>query len=341
MSKLVVEPLGSGPQDLKGLLAEIEPLAVSRFGIQGAKRILAKWLSLVSEEAGFVLCSGGECVGLLLYSAEYELGFSSFLSDSSAQRLPQNATIVVCHVLKRFRSANATNERLLLKSAVSFLRSTKSIETIAVQLSPTYELDLEEPLARMGFMNCRRVRMERRLTGRIPGTNPPPGFRIEPIAFEDADDLRSVINSGYFSEIDGYLFPDIATVCSDSGLFKEFLNCASIDLTASVLARMEGYPCGCVIALSGDNRQRGLVGVVAVAPGMRRRGIGRAMLLRSMHQMKRNHCTHAALAVTVENEPARSLYSSLGFEDAGRSSAISVWRRSVSRPLMIFRRRER
>jgi ribosomal protein S18 acetylase RimI-like enzyme len=148
----------------------------------------------------------------------------------------------------------------------------------------------------------------------------------------------SIIYHSYFSEIDGYLFPDIATVCSDIALFKEFLSSNSIDHKASVIARVQGYPCGCVIGLYDEKGRSGLIGVVAVVPGMRRRGVGRSMLLHVMRWLHEHHHSRASLAVTCDNQPAISLYRSLGFEEVGPRSTISVWRRSVSRPLMNFRR---
>ncbi len=338
MSTPIVEAIGTRQNNLGELLDEARAMARERSGYRASRALLKRWESMIADGSGFVLLDDSDCIGLLLHSTDYELGFSSFLSDTGARKLPQSATISVCHVLKRARDASASNERFLLRSAVSQLRSVKSIETVAVQLSPLYELDLEGTLARTGFMSCKRVRMERRLSGRIPRVGAPPGCRIEVPTPQDDDALRSVIYHGYFSEIDGYLFPDIGAVCSDPALFQEFLSSNSIEPDASVIARVHGHPCGCVIVLSDEARQSGLIGVVAVVPGMRRRGVGRAMLFQVMACLQDHHHSHAALAVTVENRPAFSLYSSLGFEEVGPRVGISVWRRSVSRPLMIFPR---
>jgi GNAT superfamily N-acetyltransferase len=283
------------------------------------------------------LTDGSDCVGVLLYSAEYELGFSSLFSEASARKLPRSVTIFCCYVPAVLRDRKNSRERTLVKFAISHLRSIKSVETVALQPSPSlYEMKLEGPLARMGFMNCSRMRMERRPSGRIPSGSMPLGCKVEPLTDADPDELRSVIQSSYFSEIDGYLFPDIAAVCSDGSMFREFLSSNTIDKSASVIARVYGHPCGCVIVLSSEDRQTGLIGVVGVSPGMRRRGIGRAMLLSVLRRLQEHGATRVALAVTMENYPAYSLYSSLGFMEVGPPANISVWRRSVSRPLMNF-----
>ena len=131
---------------------------------------------------------------------------------------------------------------------------------------------------------------------------------------------------------------EINLSAADIELFKEFLSSNSIDRDASVIARMQKYPCGCVIGLYDEKGRSGLIGVVGVVPGMRRRGVGRSMLLQVMRWLHEHRNSRATLAVTCENQRALSLYGSLGFEEVGRRSSISVWRRSVSRPRMSHRR---
>lgn len=331
-----VEPIDPRRQRLAELMDELQTTASDRLGRQAGNAI-KNWKDLIKKRMGFVLLEEAEPIGLMLYSAEYELRFSSFLSESSASRLPQNVTICLSYVLSQKRTESGDGESYLLKAAVSQLRLNAAVETIAVQLPPLYEMDTEKTLSAIGFMNCRRVRMQRSLESRIARASGPPGCRLETPAKDDAEDLMSVIYQGYFSEIDGYLFPDISAVCSDVDLFREFISNNSINLSASVLARMQGYPSGCVISLVGELRRNGLIGVVAVVPGMRRRGIGRAMLLHVMRRFQESHFGTASLAVTVENAPALTLYRSLGFQETNHQSSISVWRRSISRPLMNFR----
>ena len=338
MAEPVVEPIVSHQRSLGELSDEIKAISRASSGARKSRALMKKWKSAIDGGMGFALLDGPECIGLLLYSADYELRFSSFLSVESAEKLPQSVTIFACHVLERVRDGSISNERLLLQSAVSRLRTVKSIETIAVQATPLYRLDFEETLSQMGFLNCRRVQMERDLGVHVPKSDAPPECLIEPPMLEEADDLRSAVYHGYFSEIDGYLFPDIAAVCSDGTLFQEFLNSSSLDRGASVMARTQGYPCGCVLVLSAGERRCGLIGVVATVPTMRRRGIARAMLARVMQWLKQHRFDRAALAVTVENQAALKLYISLSFKEVGPRKTISVWRRSVSRPLIALSR---
>jgi len=334
MAEPVVESIVSHRHELGDLAKEAEAIARSRSGARFSRALMKRWKAAIADGKGFVLLDGADCIGLLLYSSDYELRFSSFLSAESAEKLPKSVTIFACYVLERARESRAPSERLLLRSVVSRLRTVSSIETIAVQIEPLYSLDTGETVSQMGFLDCRRVEMERLLAGGSPGLITPPECVIEQPKPTDADDLRSVVYHGYFSEIDGYLFPDIAAVCSHPRLFDEFLNSRSIDRGASVMARIQGHPSGCVLVLSGGARRRGLIGVVATVPAMRRRGIARAMLVHVMRWLRKHRHDRAALAVTIENRPAFKLYSSLGFQEVSPRKAVSVWRRSVSRPLI-------
>ena len=57
---------------------------------------------------------------------------------------------------------------------------------------------------------------------------------------------------------------------------------------------------------------------VAVSPDYRRQGIGEALVLALVEELKRlgNHCL--SLEVRPSNEPARALYEKLGFAQVGR-----------------------
>jgi ribosomal protein S18 acetylase RimI-like enzyme len=332
MADLAIEPIGAHRDNLGDLTDEIRKASRFYADARQSEAVLRKWKSLIADGSGFVLLDGADCIGLLLYSAEYDLRFSSFLSPSSARKLPKSVTVFACHVLEHARDTLCSNEKLLLQSAISRLRKIKSIETIAVQIQALYSLDLRKSLAHQGFLSCRRVRMQRNLLERIPPETNLDGYTIKPPVLQEADALRTVIYHGYFSEIDGYLFPDIEFVCSQPSLFREFLTSTSVEERVSVMTRRAGHPCGCVLVLSDDDNRVGLIGVVAVIPTMRRRGIARAMMLRVMRWLKEHDHDRAALAVTVENRAAYELYSSLGFKEIGPQKAISVWRRSVSRP---------
>ena len=53
---------------------------------------------------------------------------------------------------------------------------------------------------------------------------------------------------------------------------------------------------------------------IAVAPSMRRKGVGRVLLSEIINIMKNNGCKMIFLEVRSKNIPARSLYESSGFK---------------------------
>lgn len=59
---------------------------------------------------------------------------------------------------------------------------------------------------------------------------------------------------------------------------------------------------------------------IAVAPGMRRRGVARAALPLLFAQMKRRGFSRAVVQVASDNAASLALHASLGFEIAGRDA---------------------
>lgn len=75
----------------------------------------------------------------------------------------------------------------------------------------------------------------------------------------------------------------------------------------------EGVPVGYVHAFTGAVAH---VAELVVAPARRREGRGRRLLLALLPRLRSRGCRAAELVVAAGNEPARSLYETLGFEPA-------------------------
>ena len=76
----------------------------------------------------------------------------------------------------------------------------------------------------------------------------------------------------------------------------------------------DGAPCAWGIGVI----ERGLIGLqdITVAPPLRGRGVGRALIASLMGWGRANGASRAYLHVLASNEPARALYRRLGFADA-------------------------
>jgi ribosomal protein S18 acetylase RimI-like enzyme len=56
---------------------------------------------------------------------------------------------------------------------------------------------------------------------------------------------------------------------------------------------------------------------ISVAPEHQGKGLGRALMVASLHEMREERIARVELAVTAVNTPALRLYQSLGFEEVG------------------------
>lgn len=83
-------------------------------------------------------------------------------------------------------------------------------------------------------------------------------------------------------------------------------------LVAECADRVSGYVCGRLIG-----KDFGEVVSIAVEPGLRRRGIGRALMHNLESRFKADRVKNVRLEVGVANNAAIRLYKSLGYKPAG------------------------
>lgn len=77
------------------------------------------------------------------------------------------------------------------------------------------------------------------------------------------------------------------------------------------IAEENGAVCGA--AMAGYDGHRGWIYAVAVAPDMRRRGIGRGLVEASTHALHGVGCNKLNLQVRADNSEVVAFYESLGF----------------------------
>lgn len=89
-----------------------------------------------------------------------------------------------------------------------------------------------------------------------------------------------------------------------------------------ILAEVDGRPAGYAVTHPAGRLQRGERTLnlhhLWVEPGSRGRGVGRALVAAVEDQAAAAGCAAVVVDVEAENEVARRLYASLGFEDIGR-----------------------
>ena len=99
-----------------------------------------------------------------------------------------------------------------------------------------------------------------------------------------------------------------------------------------LLAEVEGRPAG-FCKVHHEGKTTGWVNDLVVAAEFRRRGVGRALLLRGLAALHAAGREPVGLTVEAGNAAALALYRSLGFVEG--ESEVAYWRereRGVSRP---------
>ncbi len=104
-------------------------------------------------------------------------------------------------------------------------------------------------------------------------------------------------------------------IFSDPWSYNAFKTDLNNDLAFPLVAELENL----VIAYSNLYIVAGEVqiGNFAVAPGYRKRGVGKQLLDEIIRIARENKCDSIFLEVRESNEPARSLYDSYGFKAVG------------------------
>ena len=97
-------------------------------------------------------------------------------------------------------------------------------------------------------------------------------------------------------------------------------NAIESELNNSLSLWMVAQDCGKVVGYVGSQSVLGWADMMnlAVDPDYRKQGIGRRLVEALIVRLKENKVTCLTLEVRVSNEPAISLYKSMGFVEVGR-----------------------
>lgn len=158
----------------------------------------------------------------------------------------------------------------------------------------------------------KRYKMEATLAGQ-PGPCWPAGFHAVGWRTDLFDRHVDVLAACFAGSLDAVVFPSLGSRDGCHGLMGEIIRRRAFIPEATWLLVGPDGPCGTVQAL----RDRGVLGAiqnVGVAPRYRGLGLGRALLLQSLHGMYASGLGRAVLEVTATNDPAVRLYRRLGFQ---------------------------
>ena len=166
----------------------------------------------------------------------------------------------------------------------------------------------------------RRVRMEA-LLGRLPNPETPPEFRLVPWRDDLLDEHAAAKRDAFAEEPDSLLFPCLATDRGCRALMADIARQPLFlpETTWLAVRRSDpfGEPAGgsAVGTIQGLGGARGVGAIqnVGVVPECRGFGLGRALLVRSLHGFAQRGYRRVYLEVTADNAAALTLYRHAGF----------------------------
>jgi ribosomal-protein-alanine N-acetyltransferase len=121
-------------------------------------------------------------------------------------------------------------------------------------------------------------------------------------------------------------------VFADPWSTQDFRDCVTSD-ALFLVAEVDGKVGGYVVAL--DVADEGEILNLAVAPGGRRHGLGRALVEAILGDLGDRDVRHVYLEVRESNAPARTLYAAHGFREVGRRQ--KYYRRPVEDAIVLRR----
>jgi len=130
--------------------------------------------------------------------------------------------------------------------------------------------------------------------------------------------------ASFRQELDSHLFAALSTYAGCEELMRGITSHSGFLPQATWLIEFPGtdplapLPCGTIQGLAINN-SLGSIQNVGIIPDLRGRGLGRALVLKSLAGFRRHGLLRVSLDVTAENTPAVELYQSIGFRTISTS----------------------
>jgi len=258
---------------------------------------------------GFALIEGGRVIGYCYYIREEKKG-------------------LIGDLYVRERDRTVEREHALIEATLEALWRSGGVHRVESQL-----LLLDSPLARkVPFAQWFRAFPRRFLEASAMqalalSEHIPPGVSIAPWTEARQDDSARLVAAAYRGHVDS----DINDQYRSPSGARRFLNnivqypgCGTFFGPASYAAiDAKGALCGMSLASLVSNTT-GHITQICVSPAQRGKGVGYALLRRSMLALAVHGCQTVGLTVTSTNTGAIRLYEQMGFTDR-REFAAYIW----------------
>ncbi|MCH2210267.1 MAG: GNAT family N-acetyltransferase [Fuerstiella sp.] len=193
----------------------------------------------------------------------------------------------------------------------------------------------------------KRLRMQIDLQQTLEAPALPDGYRFVPWQPLVQERHAQVQWRAFRNDVDGRLFNCLSNLAGCRRLLGETVNHAQFFVSGTWLVKFQPEPvwpaddCAMIQGLVRTSRT-GAIQNLGVVPEHRGFGIGRALLLKTLHAYQSTGVRTATLEVTANNQPAVRLYLKLGFQVVRvlyrTAKAGSVVRGSERRPYELERR---
>jgi mycothiol synthase len=169
-------------------------------------------------------------------------------------------------------------------------------------------------LERLGFVrdDWHTLHMSQALHGALPAAQPLEGFTIRPLAGEDEVAGYVALHQAAFGSTNMAVEWRARTLEAPQYI-------PALDLVAAEADGTLAAFCICWLSQRGHDENGSNIGQIepiGVRPDFQQRGLGRAILLEGLRRLQAHGATTALIDSDGENDPAHSLYASVGFRVA-------------------------
>jgi len=261
--------------------------------------------------------------GFALLEGERTIGYSYYIREEKKGLI---GDLYVCE-----RDRTVDRENALIEATLEALWRSPGVRRVEAQL-----LLLESPLKRKVPFASRFKPYPRRFMEAAAAqvlaleAREPEGIAIAPWTEAQQDDSARLVAAAYRGHIDSEINDQYRSPSGSRRFLSnivQYPGCGTFFPQASFAALAsngaKGELCGISLA-SLVARETGHITQVCVAPSQRGKGIGYALLRRSMLALAAHGCRTVGLTVTSKNTSAIRLYEQMGFSDR-RQFAAYVW----------------
>jgi ribosomal protein S18 acetylase RimI-like enzyme len=310
---LVVDLRNIGAGDMTPLLDEetVAWRAALDWDFEPSAELVRRFVGMQALN-GFALLEGARTIGYSYYIREEKKGLIGDL-----------------YVVERERTAE--RENALIEATLEALWRSPGVRRVEAQL-----LLLDSPLKRKVPFASRFKPYPRRFleapAGQALALEAPvlEGIAIAPWTEAQQDDSARLVAAAYRGHIDSEINDQYRSPSGSRRFLSnivQYPGCGTFFAGASFAAvssnGTRGELCGISLA-SLVARETGHITQICVAPSHRGKGIGYALLRRSMLALAAHGCRTVGLTVTSKNTSAIRLYEQMGFTDR-RDFAAYVW----------------